>query len=217
MKDLNFKSFEILEHKADASGNLTITGYGAYFGNIDAHGDIIEKGAFAKTLADRKDRIAFCYQHDIWNPIGKIMEIFEDEKGLFIKVILSAADMDIQTKVKEGILKEMSIGYRAMESASEVRDGEDVNVLKEIKLFEVSLVTVASNPLAVIETMKSEQDKQDYVKKEFDRLLAIVRNDKITYELEKLKSLIFSAPAEVITEPPKEQKTQIITLKKFKI
>lgn len=205
MKDLNFKAFDILEHKADTEGNLTITGYGAYFGNVDAHGDIIERGAFANTLMDRKDRIAFCYQHDIWNPIGKIIKISEDEKGLFIEVMISAAESDIQTKIKEGILKEMSIGYRTMSEKEEEREGRKVNILMEVKLFEISLVTVASNPLAVIESMKSETEKQDYVKKEFDRLLAIVRNDKIVFELEKLKSLIFSAPAVIESpEPPRE-------------
>ena len=110
MKNLKFKNFDITETKADESGNLTISGYGAVFGNVDSYGDIIERGAFAKTLIERKDRIAFCYQHDIWNPIGKIESISEDEKGLKLTVKLSAAEEDIQTKVKEGILKEMSIG-----------------------------------------------------------------------------------------------------------
>ena len=110
MKDtLQFKNFEIHETKKEDDGRLTITGYGAYFNNIDSYGDIIERGAFTKTLAERKGRIAFCYQHDIWNPIGKIEEIYEDEKGLKITVKISAAEEDIQTKVKEGILKDRSV------------------------------------------------------------------------------------------------------------
>jgi len=205
MDSLKFKNFEILEHKADGSGNLEITGYGAIFGNVDSYGDVIEKGAFEDTLIDRKDRIAFCYQHDIWNPIGKILEMYEDDKGLFLKVMISAAEADIQTKIKEGILKEMSIGYRTMQEVKENRGGSEVNVLKAIKLFEISIVTVAANPLALIESMKSEDEKQSYVKKEFDRLISVVRNDKITFELERLKSLIFSAPAEIIPEPPKKE------------
>ena len=106
-------------------------------------------------MIERKDRIAFCYQHDIWNPVGKIQSIDEDEYGLKLTVMLSAAEDDIQIKVKEGILKEMSIGYRTMNSKSEIRDGVEVNLLTEIKLIEVSLVTVAANPLAVIESMKA--------------------------------------------------------------
>ena len=79
MDGLQFKNFEIQETKADDSGGLTITGYGAAFNNIDSYGDIIEKGAFKNTLEDRGDRVAFCYQHDIWHPVGKIEEMKEDD------------------------------------------------------------------------------------------------------------------------------------------
>lgn len=200
MDNLKFKNFNITDHKADDDGNLIITGYGAVFGNIDSYGDIIEKGAFTKTLSERVGRIAFCYQHDIWNPIGKIESIDEDEKGLKLTVKLSAAEKDIQTKVKEGILKEMSIGYRTMESKSEIREGEEINLLTEIKLIEVSLVTVAANPLAVIESMKGEE-RIDYIKKEFDRVLSIVRNENINFEIQKLKSLVLEiAPQQEPTE-----------------
>lgn len=207
MKDnLQFKNFAIEEKKETESG-LTITGYGAIFGNVDSYGDIIERGAFIKTLIERKGRIAFCYQHDIWNPIGKIQSIEEDEKGLKITVKISEAEEDIQTKIKEGILSEMSIGYRTMGSREEIQNGQTINFLTEIKLIEVSLVTVAANPLAVIESMKSETEKADYVSAEFDRVLAIVKNDNINFEIQKLKSLVFSLPP--VAEPPKETKSQV--------
>lgn len=204
MEQLKFKNFEISETKADANGNLIIEGYGAVFGNIDSYGDIIEKGAFANTLNERKDRIAFAYQHDIWNPIGKIIEIKEDDKGLWLKVMLSSAEKDIQTKVKEGILQELSIGYREVNARRETRDEKEVNVVSEIKLYEISLVTVAANPLARIEGMKGEE-KRDYLEKEFDRLIAIVRNENINFELNKLKSLVFSAEVETHEYQPQKK------------
>lgn len=214
MKDtLQFKNFEIQETKKEDDGRLTITGYGAYFGNVDSYGDIIERGAFTKTLAERKGRIAFCYQHDIWNPIAKIEEIYEDEKGLKITVKLSASEEDIQTKVKEGILKEMSIGYRTINSRSEMRDGMEVNVLSEIKLIEVSLVTVAANPLAVIESMKAEE-KTNYIEQEFNRVLAIVKNEQINFEIQKLKSLVFGLTPAIEQQPETESqlsKDEILT------
>lgn len=206
MKNLRFKNFEIQETKADDKGGLTISGYGAYFGNIDSYGDIIEPGAFSKTLIERKDRIAFCYQHDIWNPIGKIQEISEDEKGLKITVKLSDAEKDIQTKIREGILKEMSIGYRTVNSRQEVRNEQQVNILTEIKLIEVSLVTVAANPLAVIESIKSDIERFEFVNNEFDRVLAIVKNENINFEIQKLKSLVFSLPP---VQQPNEDESQL--------
>lgn len=215
MKDtLQFKNFEIQETKKEDDGRLTITGYGAYFNNVDSYGDIIERGAFSKTLIERKGRIAFCYQHDIWNPIGKIEEIYEDEKGLKITVKLSAAEEDIQTKVKEGILKEMSIGYRAMKTRQGGGMGyEDANILEEIKLIEVSLVTVAANPLAVIESMKAEE-KTNYIEQEFNRVLAIVKNEQINFEIQKLKSLVFGLTPAIEQQPETESqlsKDEILT------
>lgn len=204
MKDLEFKSFQISEHKADESGNLVIVGYGAIFGNLDSYGDIIQPGAFAETLSERKERIAFCYQHDTWNPVGKILEISEDSKGLLLKVMISAAEMDIQTKVREGILKEMSIGYRVMEAKEEDREGENVRLLTKLKLYEVSLVTIAANPLAIITGMKSEEGKE-YLEGEFNRLLAIIKNENINYEIRKLKAVVTSVLALEKPEPQKEE------------
>jgi len=206
MKGLEFKSFKILETKADDSGNLMITGYGAVFNNVDAGNDVIQKGAFAETLTERLGRIAFCYQHDIWNPIGKIQSIYEDEKGLKLEVMISAAEDDIQTKIKEEILKEMSIGYRVIDAKDEIRNGVNCRVLTKISLYEVSLVTIAMNPLAMIEGMKSE-DRENFIEKEFNRLIAIVKNENLNFELMKLKGLTLSVLAQEKTEPPKEETT----------
>lgn len=217
MENLKFKNFEIQETKADGKGNLHIIGYGAYFDNIDSYGDIMVPGSCKRTIETRlkKDgssRIAFCYQHDMWNPIGRIDTILEDDKGLFVDVMLSAAEQDIQTKVKERILSELSIGYRTIDSRSETRNGKNVNILTDVEIIEISLVTVAANPLAVIEKMKSEE-KYDYISKEFDRVLAIVRNVNINFEIQKLKSLVLSVTPE--PQQPKEQtlisKDELIT------
>lgn len=186
--ELLFKNFTVGQVKEE-NGSMIIEGYGAIFGNIDSYGDVINNGAFTKTLMERKDRIAFAYQHDIWNPIGKIQEIYEDDKGLFVKVMVSASEGDIQTKIREGILKEMSIGYREINSQPGTQDGVDVNYISEVKLFEISLVTIAANPLAIITGMKSEERKS-FVDTEFDRIIALERNQSMKFELMKLKSEI---------------------------
>lgn len=201
MENLKFKNFEISEHKADDNGNLIITGYGAVFNNVDSYNDVIERGAFQQTLIERSERVAFCYQHDIWNPIGKIKEMKEDDNGLWIKVQLSAAEKDIQIKVKEGILKEMSIGYRTMSSREEIKDEKTLTYLTEIKLFEISLVTVAANPLAIVETMKSEE-RVKHIEEEFNRLITITRHKELKFEIEKLKSIVLSAPTETRKKEP---------------
>ena len=215
MKILEFKSFNIVEKKADDSGNLIISGYGATFEDIDAGDDQIKKGAFTKTLIERKGRIAFCFQHDIFNAVGKILEIYEDDKGLFLSVMISAAEEDLQIKIKEDIYKEMSIGYRAESYQFQQIGGKQIRVITEIKLFEVSIVTIAMNQYARVNDMKSEEQK-NIIEKEFDRVLAIVRNENINFEILKLKSLVLSIAPEAQT-PPKVEKPQMKAAEMLKL
>lgn len=202
--DLLFKSFKVDNFQEDQNKRLTISGWAATFGNIDSGGDVIMPGAFTKTLQDRKGRIAFCYQHEIDEPIGNIIVLEERPKGLWIEVMLSASEDDIATKVKEGILKEMSIGYCVVNSTTSQMNGVDITNLTEIKLYEVSLVTIAMNEMAVIDGMKSEERKS-YFADSFDRIIAVERNDSTKFELMKLKSQIIAL---VEREPEsKEQHT----------
>ena len=203
-KDLRFNNFKIKEIKEDGD-DLIIEGYGAAFNNIDSYGDVIRKGAFAKTIKERGDRIAFCYQHDIRNPIGKIQEIKEDDFGLWIVVKVSNAEDDIKTKIREKILQEMSIGYVVINANSAMIDGVDVFELTEIRLYEVSLVTVAANEKARITSMKSEQGREDFIDEEIDRLVAVTRDQHLKFELLKLKA-DFKALLEV--EPGSTKKLQ---------
>ena len=71
MKDnLKFKSFKI-DNIIEEDTDLVIEGWGAKYGNVDSYGDIMQPGSCTRTIKERGDRIAFCYQHDIYNPIGK--------------------------------------------------------------------------------------------------------------------------------------------------
>lgn len=138
----------------DESGEFS--GYAAVFGNKDSGGDVIEKGAFSKTIREDFDRIKILSQHtDCELPIGKPLELREDDKGLFIrgKISDTAKGRDIQTLMKDGVLNELSIGYDAVEFNYDSEQG--ARRLKEIKLWEVSIVTWAMNDQAKIDEVKS--------------------------------------------------------------
>ena len=149
-----YKSFKFELESADESGEFS--GYAAVFGNKDSGGDIIEKGAFSKTIREDFDRIKILSQHtDCELPIGKPLELREDDKGLFIrgKISDTAKGRDIQTLMKDGVLNELSIGYDAVEFDYDSEQG--VRRLKVIKLWEVSIVTWAMNDQAKIDEVKS--------------------------------------------------------------
>ena len=55
------RSFTLTEVKLadDGAASGTFEGYGAVFGNVDAYGDVIAKGAFAGSLREAKARGKF--------------------------------------------------------------------------------------------------------------------------------------------------------------
>lgn len=147
------KSVKFELESSDEEG--VFTGYAAVFGNRDSGDDIIERGAFAKTLVDDYDRIKILALHNnSLLPVGKPIELREDEKGLFIRGKISDTSMgkDIKTLLKDGVLTEMSIGYDAV--IFDYDSEQDVRHLKEVKLWEISIVTWAMNDQAKIDEVK---------------------------------------------------------------
>lgn len=131
-------------------------GLASTFGNIDSHDDIILPGAFAKTLSIMTPVIL--WQHDTFEPIGMPIEIRETTEGLFVKARLPRNDDLVKGRVipqmKVGSIRTMSIGFRTIESEFNTDTG--IRILKEIKLFEISLVTFAANSQAVVTGFKSK-------------------------------------------------------------
>ena len=150
-----FKSFSFeLESTDESTGECS--GYAAVFGNGDSGNDIIEKGAFAKTIVEDFNRIKILALHnDCWLPVGRPIELREDDRGLFIKGKISDTSMgrDIRTLLKDGVLSELSIGYDAIDFDYDSKT--DTRHLRRIKLWEVSIVTWAMNEQARIDEVKS--------------------------------------------------------------
>lgn len=202
-------SFE-LESADESTGEFS--GYAAVFGNRDSGNDIIEKGAFAKTIVEDFHRIKILALHnDCWLPVGKPIELREDDRGLFIRGKISDTSMgrDIRTLLKDGVLNELSIGYDAIEFDYDSK--QDTRHLKEIKLWEVSIVTWAMNNQAKIEEVKSlVEDLRTEVKSgkiTQARLNALKPFIAVVRELAEILSP-FLEPPETVTEPPEQQTTQ---------
>ena len=136
-------------------------GYASTFGNVDLGDDVIAQGAFTKTLLATPE-VPILWQHQMSNPIGMSFELREDLQGLYVKGRLPKADRDVYGKVipqmKVGSIKEMSIGFFTKES--DYKEG-GIRVIKEIELFEISLVTKAMNPQALVSSFKSMDSLKD--------------------------------------------------------
>lgn len=143
--------FEVKEVVDVAGGGWEIAGYASTFGGEpDAYGDVIVKGAFLDSLAKRWPKLL--YEHH--TPIGKTLEIREDDRGLFGRwaIIDTSMGTDAYKLAKAGVLDSMSIGYFT-ERAEYREDG--VRLLSKIDLPEVSIVAVPANRNAVLTDVKS--------------------------------------------------------------
>jgi len=131
-------------------------GFGSTFGNIDLVNDRIERGAFKKTLKSGH-KIKLLWQHSSDEIIGTIVEAEETDDGLFVKGRINLGTQRGQEALallKAGDIDTMSIGFFIKDSELE-KDG--LRVIKEIDLFEISLVTFAANPEAVVTDVKKRE------------------------------------------------------------
>ena len=141
--------FEIKETNKEQG---RITGYGSVFHNVDYHNDIVDPGAFKKSLQKRLP--AMLLQHNMHNPIGVWTNAEENDKGLYLE---GQINMDVQAGreafalAKQGALKGLSIGF----ITSVYRIEDDVRHIMEADLLEVSLVTFPANERAQITGTKA--------------------------------------------------------------
>ena len=158
MNEHEHKAFRFELESAEEDG--VFSGHAAVFGNIDSGGDIIEKGAFAKTIKEDFGRVKIFFQHEDYGlPIGKPLELREDEKGLYIKAKISDTlkGRDVLTLMRDGVLNELSIGYDAEDFEYDSEKG--FRRLKVVGLWEVSVVTWAMNGLATVDEVKALGEK----------------------------------------------------------
>ena len=136
-------------------------GYGSVFGNKDLGNDVIEKGAFTKSLRKRKNKgVKLLYQHKSDMPIGVFDEVKEDDYGLVVKgrlALKTQAGAEAYELLKMGALDGLSIGFRVNPSEVSYDKRNNKRIIKEVDLMEVSLVTFPMNPQATVMSVKGEQ------------------------------------------------------------
>lgn len=196
------KEVSVFEHIAkaefkavDGEGEGIIEAYVSIFGNVDHAGEVVEKGAFTESLARKLPKVVHSHEWD--EPIGKVIESREDEKGLYCKFQLvlgvQRAKEDYEL-MKAGAIDEFSIGYSIDEDTT---DEQGIRHLKKLTLYEISPVLVGCNPATELLSVKGvgkEEEKEEEEKKEKDpeeeksgRVLSGKNKDIITAAVDALK------------------------------
>ena len=188
-----------LQVKDMDSAKLQVTIYVSAFGNKDSDGDIIEKGAFSKTIKERgplgSKRIKHLKQHSVWDVVGAPLEMAENNTGLLVVSQLSKSTDGRDTYADyEANLYEHSVGFEIIKESQK----SDANYIHEIKLWEYSSVTWGANELTPLVAMKGIDLGMfvEKLNKRTDRLSQALKNgthteeklNEFAYELDLIKS-----------------------------
>lgn len=161
MSDIQHKSVA-LEIKREPDEDGVFEGYASVFGVVDQGMDVVERGAFTKSLGSGR-RVKMLWQHDKSDVIGVWDEIREDERGLYVKGRLLKEvqkGREAMALLKANAIDSMSIGYRTIESVPEANGR--VRKLTAVDLFEVSLVTFPMLPDARVTAVKSITTEREF-------------------------------------------------------
>lgn len=192
-----FKSFEM---KADEVGGISGF-FSTYDKTPDSYGDIIEPGAFTKTIEKRKESghpFPLCWNHDFSAVIGAVDNVEDTEKGPYIEARFLDTQLaqDVRKAVQSGAIYQFSFAYDVLGARKPTPEEEKAGVtqvLTEVEVYEVSVVTVPANQNAVVTEVKAGRRNRKADEE-------IIRNC-----IESLKSLLDEGEADnTENEPAKD-------------
>jgi len=159
--DSNIKAVE------EGDGELRIAGY-ASTDSVDRQSDRILPTAWTRGgLRNYEINPILLFNHDYDRPIGKVIEMSTDKRGLRIKGVISKSAGEIYDLVKEGVLSTFSVGFLVKDA--DYDKSADGLIVKDAELLEVSVVSVPANQDATFSLAKSFDSQEDYqnFKKQF--------------------------------------------------
>ena len=112
------RKFCRFDEALEVSNGVEIAGYASLFGAEDQGGDVVEAGAYwrsLKSLERQGRRVKMLWQHDPAQPIGVWDEVREDARGLYVKGrLLESVEKarEAAALIEAGAIDGLSIGYR---------------------------------------------------------------------------------------------------------
>lgn len=167
----SFKGLTTNNEERAANQPMVIKGYFSVFGqeskNLGGFKEIIEPGAFDKTLSEERD--IFALAHHDWNQVmGRTkngsLSLRTDDHGLYAEMTLpnTQAARDLYQSVQDGYIDSASFGFRILDKEIERRStGELIQRVKEVELHEVSIVSNPAYAQTEVSARSIEKFKKD--------------------------------------------------------
>jgi HK97 family phage prohead protease len=144
---LTVNDFEV--RQGPAGDGMSFSGYAAVFNSDSEPLPFIERiapGAFKRSLKS-KNNIRMYLNHDssmlLATTRAKTLRLMEDERGLKVEADLpdTTVGRDLSTLIQRGDVDSMSFGFSVPARGDSWSDDGMVRELKEVRLYEVSVVT----------------------------------------------------------------------------
>lgn len=139
--------------------SIYISGY-ASTNDADRHGDVIPVSVWEQGIKEYLKNPVILAYHDHDEPVGRMEEHKVDEKGLWVKARISAAAEDVFNLVKDGVITAFSVGFRIKDA--EYNSAVELFIVKELELYEISVVAVPANQNTIFSLSKSFNDDAEY-------------------------------------------------------
>lgn len=144
----------------EISEDGTFTGIASVYGVEDLGGDVIDRGAFKKTLNENAT-VPILWQHNREEVIGE-GSLKEWQGKILVEGRLDLEDETAEKayrKMKKRLVKGLSIGFQTIKSTWEEIEGRMIRHITELKLWEVSVVTFPMLPAAQVTRVKSAEQQ----------------------------------------------------------
>lgn len=155
------KSYQFHCEIKEVAEDGSFEGIASVYGVEDLGGDVVDKGAFSKTISENAV-VPILWQHKSDEVIGE-GEVSEWQNKIRIKARLDLEDETAKKayrKMKRKLIKGLSIGFQTVKSSWEDVEGRMVRHIGELKLWEVSVVTFPMLPAAQVTRVKSAEDER---------------------------------------------------------
>ena len=125
---------------------MKFIGYASVFNNLDAHKDIVSRGAFGHFNNCSAGSIKLLFNHDPNFEIGRITSIIQDGRGLLVSG--EVFDRSVVQMVRSNGVNGLSIGYIPQLAFNPMLSKNERRILAKVQLNEISIVKYPSNPMA---------------------------------------------------------------------